>query len=276
MSPAVADPPSRVERVRPPARTDADPLSVEQNVRPTVTSDNDLALTGRVAERVVLHTERGSVEIPGMSLDYDAVRAWALSDDSPEDFRFSFLDGYAEIGRVIELRTSHATPKVEIVYALRKWAKVGRRGLVFTDAMLYSEPNVGLSCEPDAILVLPKTEAAGRISWTPEVNREGDPVELLGAADLVCEVVSDGSTTKDLRLEPPLLFAAGVREFWRADCREERCEFTIFNRGADGWDAVPTDADGYALSAVTGVAFRLDRLPPAANGWIDYDLKRRD
>ena len=281
MNAAVADAPPQMRRPRPlrdhePAAPVCQPVGQEETEpRPCRASDYDLPPTGRTADRVVLHTARGPVEIPGLTLDYDTVRAWALSDESPDSFKFAFLDGYAEIGPVIESVRSHATPKTEIVYALRKWARVDRRGLVFTDAMLYSEPAVGLSCEPDALLVLPETEAAGRISWTSKANRD-DFVELIGAADVVCEIVSDGSTRKDFTTEPPLLFAAGVREFWRADCRDERCEFTIFVRRADDWEPAAVDADGFARSGVTGLAYRLVRLPPAANGWIDYDLQERD
>ena len=254
----------------------APPAAAEAEPRLCRAADYDLPPTGRVADRIVVHTSGGPVEVPGLTADYDTIRAWALSDESPDDFKFSFLDGYAEIGRMIEAVASHATPKVEIVHGLRTWAKRGRRGLVFTDSTLLSEPSVGLSCEPDVILLLPETEAAGRVSWTPQANRPGDAVELVGAPDLVGEVVSDGSTRKDLTVEPPLLYAAGVREFWRADCRGDRCDFTIFARGPTGWLAVEPDAEGFARSAVTGQAHRLVRLPPAANGWIDFDLQARD
>ena len=63
-----------------------------------------------------------------------------------------------------------------------------------------------------------------------------------------------------------------MREFWRADCRDGRCDFTIFVRGIDGWEPAATDADGFARSGVTGRAYRLVRLPPAANGWIGLRL----
>ena len=227
------------------------------------------------ADRFVLHTREGSVRLPGPPPDFDAVRAWKNSDDCPETGRYSYLGDRFEIDLTMESLNSHSTPKGELYAALRPWVKRGRRGFVACDAFTLLEPSVNLSCEPDLLLVLKESIRAGRVTLTPKANREGEWTEAVGAADLVCEIVSDSSTAKDVRLEPPLLFAAGVREFWRADCRGDRCEYAVFARGAEDWEPVPADADGFVRSAVLEAACRLTRLP-AEDGLVEYDFEMKD
>ena len=230
MPPAVLDAPPQT---RPPAeRRDESTRQRPGPEEPRLTTADDYRFppTGRVATRVVLHTQAGPVRVPGMTASWDAFRPWVLSDERPEKLTFNFLGDTFEAGAVNESRDSHATPKTEITYALRGWAKPGRRALVFCDAFRLADEAVGLSCEPDAILVSAETEAAGRVSWTRKKDGS-DFVEVVGAADLVCEILSGDNPTKDLVTEPPLLFAAGVREFWRVDCRDGRCELELLTRG---------------------------------------------
>ena len=271
MSPATLDAPPKTRPA--PARRPPASASEERRTEP---ADTGAKPTGRVATRVVLLTDDGPVEVPGMTVGWDQFYPWVLSDDCPEKMTFNFLGDYFEAGPLIESRDSHSSPKVEIAYGLRGWAKPGRRALVACDAMRLVHAPVGLSCEPDVVLVTAESEAAGRVSWTPKAGGRGDFVQIEGAADLVCEILSDGNPEKDLHAEPPLLFAAGVREFWRVDCRDGRCEFELMTRGDTDWGRVEPDSDGFAASPVLEAAVRLDRLPPAANGWIDYDLKWRD
>lgn len=224
----------------------------------------------------VLHTAQGTIRLPGPPPSFEAVRAWKNSDDRPTTGRYTYLGDRFEIDLTMESLNSHSTPKVEIASALRNWAKQGRRAVVTVDAFSLVEPSVDLSCEPDVLLVLRDSIQAGRVTLTPKVNREGEWTEAVGAADLVVEVVSDSSTAKDVRLEPPLLFAAGVREFWRADCRGERCELAVMSRGAVGWEPVEEDADGFRRSAVLGQAVRLARLPDEEDGIVEFDLELRE
>ena len=242
---------------------------------PPVRCERDAVRAGESRDRFVLRTSDGDVRLPGPPPSYAAVRAWKNSDDRPETGRYSYLGDRFEIDLTMESLNSHAIVKLEVAAFLRRWVKRGRRGFAATDAFSLSEPSVELSCEPDALVVLAESLDAGRVTLTAKSDRDDEFVEAVGAADLVCEVVSQSSTAKDVRLEPPLLFAAGVREFWRIDCRGERCEFLIFGRGPAGWAPAPADADGFARSDVLETHLRLVRLPPVTRQVADFDLQER-
>ena len=260
----------------PPAVLDAPAIRSPARPKRHVGLPSDDGPPADARTRFVLRTPGGEVRLPGPPPSFQAIRAWKNSDDRPTTGRYSYLGDRFEIDLTMESLNSHAIVKLEVAAFLRAWVKRGRRGFAATDSFSLSEPSVELSCEPDAMVVLRESLDAGRVTLTEKADRDDEFVEAVGAADLVCEVVSQSSTAKDVRLEPPLLFAAGVREFWRIDCRGDRCEFSIFARGAEDWDPVPADADGFARSAVLELDVRLVRLPPVTPQVADFDLQERD
>ena len=254
----------------PPALLEAPPVKSPTVVRPPAMPKPVLH-----GADLVVRFNNGSVKLPGMAPSFDAVRAWKQSDDAPHTGKWSYLGDHFEIDLSMESVFHHGYAKVEIISVLRRLLKPGRRGWVSCDATTLTEDEAGLNCEPDGVVVLAESVLAGRVRYTPKANRPQESVEIVGAADVVLEVVSDSSVGKDVRLEPPLLFAAGVREFWRADCRGERCAFEIFARGPADWEPVPADADGFRPSAVLGRRYRLVRLPPRA-GLPRFRVDERD
>ncbi|MDP9372091.1 MAG: Uma2 family endonuclease [Chloroflexota bacterium] len=88
------------------------------------------------------------------------------------------------------------------------------------------------------------------------------PARLVGPADLVIEVVSPDSVTRDRVDKLAEYQEAGVREYWIVDSGsgQERADF--YQLGADGkYRAVPPDADGYYRSAaLPGFRLRHDWL----------------
>lgn len=241
----------------------------------TTAADYRFPRTGRVARTVVLHTADGPVEVPGLTAEWDAFRPWVLSDECPPHTRFTFLGDRYEIDPVPESVNAHGAPKSRIAAVVcgRVYADdLGYCGIVGTRLV---DDGLGLSCEPDFLVVNYETSESGRVTFTPKANRPDDHVELVGTADLVGEILSDSSTAKDRGSEPPLLFAAGVREFWRADCRGDRCEFEILARGPADWEPVAADADGFFRSGVLGKQYRLTRLAPRA-GFARYRFEERD
>jgi Uma2 family endonuclease len=93
-----------------------------------------------------------------------------------------------------------------------------------------------------------------------------------GPPDLVVEIVSDHSVTKDTRRLPQAYFKAGVREFWLADARAEPAVFRIHRPGENAYEAVEPDADGFQRSEVFGRSFRLDARRDPKGHW-GFDLQ---
>ena len=113
---------------------------------------------------------------------------------------------------------------------------------------------------------------SGRAWLVPKASSQpGRYVEIEGRRDLVIEIVSDGSVAKDTRRLPVAYFKAGVREFWLADARGETT-FVIHHPGANGFEPVAVDGDGFQPSAVFGCRYRLDAVRDADGNW-EFDLR---
>ena len=125
-----------------------------------------------------------------------------------------------------------------------------------------------------------KTPSASQSRLHPGLvpKASGEPgryIELEGGPDLVAEIVSDTSVTKDTRRLPWAYFQAGIREFWLLDARGERLRFEIHRRGPAGFEPVEPDQDGFQSSAVLGSRFRLDRQLDEDGLW-EFDLLRKE
>ena len=114
----------------------------------------------------------------------------------------------------------------------------------------------GSAREPDLTVVL--NEHRDRITER----------RLVGAADLVVEVVSSDSVTRDWRDKLAEYAAAGIPEYWVVDARPGRARFSLYVLGEDGrYVASEADADGQVWSLVVpGVWFDVawltaDELP---------------
>jgi Uma2 family endonuclease len=98
----------------------------------------------------------------------------------------------------------------------------------------------------------------GQLSREPDilfVARDSLPrltgQRLEGPADLVVEVVSEESATRDRRDKFQEYAQAGVREYWLIDPRPAQQQATIYQRGEDGtYAATEPDAEGRLHSAV--------------------------
>jgi Uma2 family endonuclease len=102
-------------------------------------------------------------------------------------------------------------------------------------------------------------------------GKQDDFIEIEGAPDLIIEIVSDSSVTKDTKRLPAAYFAAGVREFWLVDARREELMFRIHSRGPERFVSRRADREGYQRSSVLGRRFRLNRHRDARGHW-QYDL----
>jgi Uma2 family endonuclease len=128
-----------------------------------------------------------------------------------------------------------------------------------------------LSCEPDLTFVSNESFDAERVKLTPKEERPSDAVEIVGPPDLVVEIVSDSSVTKDTQDLYRLYFEAGVCEYWLIDARGEEISFSLLVREPSGWQEILPDADGFFASQILKQRYRLDRISGKRGEWR-YDL----
>jgi len=195
-------------------------------------------------------------------------RAWATSDDFPEKVRVDFIAGRIEVDMSPEDLFSHGTLKTEIVGMFRDLVKRGAGGYIFTDSARVSFPDADLSAEPDVVFVSEESLEAGRVRLVPKATREPDRfVELEGPPDLIVEIVSDSSETKDTQRLPAAYYRAGVPEFWLIDARGEELLFQIHRPGPSAYEPAPRDPEGFQQSAAFSTWFRLTRRRNDRGRW---------
>ena len=199
----------------------------------------------------------GKATIPPWVGDLESFREWAKSDDYPKEGRFAYLNGLLWADVTMEQLFTHNRAKTRVTSALDRLIAEEDLGYFFSDRALLSHVAAGLSTEPDAFFVSYESVEAGSARWV-EGAREGH-VEVEGTADLALEVVSTGSVEKDTVELPRLYFAAGVREYWLIDARQEQPTFELFRRGRSAFAAVRRQAGAWLKSAVLGRSFRLVR-----------------
>ncbi|MEW6749834.1 MAG: Uma2 family endonuclease [Candidatus Latescibacterota bacterium] len=217
------------------------------------------------------------VEVPVSSIGSLAeFRRWAQSDGFPESGRIDYLSGRIEVDMSPEDFFCHGTLKTEIVGVLHQLVKRGDLGYLLTDRTRVSCPEADLSVEPDVVFVSHGALDTGRVVLVPGASREpGRYVEVEGPPDLVVEIVSDSSVTKDTRRLPEAYFQAGVREFWLADARKEPAVFAVHRRAGKGFEAVRPDAEGHQASRLFGVSFQLASRRDPRGHWA-FDLRVRE
>ena len=228
-------------------------------------------LSGRRMASSVIFEEQ--VEIPFVRSLAD-FRAWAISEEFPERGRIDYVAGRIEVDMSPEDIFCHGTLKTEIVGVLSQIVKHRATGYLFSDCTRVSCPEADLSVEPDIVFVAEESLQGGRVRLIPKASGEPDRfVELEGAADLIVEIVSDRSATKDTRRLPAAYYRAGVREFWLVDARGADLRFEIYCPGPSAYQPVPPDAEAFTHSAVFGCRFQLTRRRNEHGRWV-FDLKQ--
>lgn len=214
------------------------------------------------------------IEIP-LTQSLAEFRAWALSDQFPEQGRIDYVAGRIEVDMSPEDIFFHGSLKTEVVGRLWQVLKRRRSGHLFSDRTRISSVPADLSSEPDVVYVSDGAIDTGRVRLVPKASGEPDRfVEIEGPPELVVEIVSDTSVQKDTRRLPPAYFRAGVDEFWFIDARGEPLVFQVHRRGASAFEPVPPDAAGFQHSRVFDASFRLVRWRNPSGRWV-YDLEER-
>lgn len=215
----------------------------------------------------------GTLRVPADAYDLASFRRWTRSDEFPESGRIDFVDGLIEVTMSPEDVSTHGSPKSAIHAAV--FAEVRRRDLgeVWVDRTRLVHEKVGLSCEPDVLFLRWETLESGKAKLVPRTNAaEGRWIEIEGTADLVVEVVSDASVAKDTGRLRALYHAAGVREYWIADAREDSLRFSVLVWERAGYVPASQGRGGFARSRVLGRRVRLVRVPARAK-LVRYTLE---
>ncbi|MBI4613698.1 MAG: Uma2 family endonuclease [Planctomycetes bacterium] len=227
-----------------------------------------------IAAPVIVFRSEG-IEIPAGIVNLDRFRAWAHSRGFPQRGRIDWVGGTMEVDMSPEDLGTHGTPKSAIAIRLGQLIEDEERGAVFIDRARLTNRAAGLSCEPDVLVVLDETFESGRARLVPRKSGgEGRFIEIEGTADLVVEIVSDDSQTKDTVSLRDAYHRAGVREYWLIDVREGEIEFHLLVHGKARYRASRPDPAGFRRSPVLGREVRLV-LSRKAAGLAHYRLEAR-
>ena len=175
---------------------------------------------------------------------------------SPEKLRVSFLNGEVWLDMSKEQIYTHVGVKVEFTTVLHTLARASRRGRFMSDGLRLTNLEANLSSKPDGTFFLNESLANGRIQMV--AGKQGGYVEMEGTPDMVLEIVSDSSVTKDLQTLRDLYWKAGIPEYWLVDVRGEEVVFEIYRHTAKSYSA-GRKQDGWVKSSVFGKSFRLVR-----------------
>ena len=154
---------------------------------------------------------------------------------TPEDQRFELLDG--ELIMVPAPNLRHQRIGIRLGALLHAFVQEGGLGEVFPapcDVVL-SETDV---VQPDLLFV--SVERAHLLLG-------GDNV--LGAPDLVVEILSPATAGRDRKLKRALYARHGVKEYWLVD--PEARTVAVLGLGADDFDVVGTYGEGQTMASPT-------------------------
>jgi Uma2 family endonuclease len=185
--------------------------------------------------------------------DQASFRHWVTSDDFPEKARVSYLDGKFWVDLPRE-RIAHNLCKKSITNVLSSLIEAEDRGLDFSDGMLLSNPEVGLSTQPEFMFIATETLEAGRVS----IVGGDDALEVIGSPDMTLEVISPTSVDKDTVQLRRLYWEADVKEYWLVDSRESSFSFDILRQGPTKYIATRKH-QGWIRSQVFEREFKLTR-----------------
>jgi Uma2 family endonuclease len=212
----------------------------------------------------VMIQEAKDVTVPGWVTDRKSFLRWTKDESFPEFGRIDYLAGELWIDMSEEQLFTHNQVKLAFYVSLGRLTEEEELGRFFPDGARVTHPEADLSAKPDGVFISDSRVEQMRVRLVAGAQR--GYVRIEGGPDMVLEIVSDSSVHKDTVRLRQLYHAAGVREYWLVDAREEPPVFDILRHTAKGFAATPKQG-GWVRSAVFGKAFRLqqstDRLGQA-------------
>ena len=174
-------------------------------------------------------------EKPKIKLTYEDYRS------TPDDKRYELLDG--ELVLAPAPRTTHQVVQNNISWRMSQFVSAQDLGTVFnapTDVVLAGTNIV----QPDIVFV--SHESA-------HIIEEND---IQGAPDLVVEVLSPSTASRDRGYKRTLYARHGVKEYWMAGV--ESATITVLVLGEQGFEVYGTFGEGETFSSPTLEGFEVD------------------
>ena len=224
----------------------------------------------RQAGGLVIETETPvglrSVHLPDTVRTLSGFCEWAISSAFPVFGRFTFLDQEIHVDMSPEEIQTHINIKAEVN---RQFANLARRlklGTYFPDGTLIRNDPAGLANEPDCTFVLHDSMRSGKVRLQPRKGYPGEDMALVGSPDIVVEIVSRSSWTKDTCELVEKYHAAGIAEYWLIDGLDDKLEFRLLRWRKGGYVAAPA-RQGWRKSHVLDRWFRLTRKQDIDGLW---------
>lgn len=217
-----------------------------------------------------IHVEGQRVRVPAATRRHSGFRDWIKSSAFPERLRATYASGQVIVEMSPEATETHNKVKSAITADLVQLVRSAQLGEVYSDGTLLTHVGAAISTEPDLLFATWDAFESGRLRLIEKANRRDDYIELEGTPDLVVEIVSDFSQTKDLITLRDHYYAAGVSEYWIIDARGDTVHFQILSRTDESYTAV-AEATKPQTSRVLGRVFRIERARNRAGRW-DYRL----
>jgi len=215
-----------------------------------------------------------AVSIPATVRDLKSFRDWAHSDEFPQRGKITYIRGEILIDISPQEIESHAKVKGGIYIDLGHYVRNQNLGDLLPDQTMVVNEEADLSNEPDATFCSWETLRSGRAEYRERKEGSERYVEVVGAPDMVLEVVSRSSFDKDTRKLAVSYYQAGIDEYWLVDARGEEIDFRILTRGKNAYRKLPADRDGFVASKVFSRRFRLTRDRNPVGGY-QYHLEIR-
>lgn len=195
----------------------------------------------------------GTLCIPGSVRDLDTFRLWATSDEIPEKLRISYFNGDIVVEYCLGA-LAHNKAKTGVLFGLQRIPHIDEQGELLSDGMRLTHPEAELSSEPDGIYYSREALERQRV----QLLQGGESKEIVGSPEMVLEVVSTSSVTKDKVVLRQLYWKAGIDEYWLVDPRNKGLTFDILRWTAKGYVSARKKG-GWIPSVVFAREFRLLR-----------------
>jgi Uma2 family endonuclease len=211
------------------------------------------------------------LRVPPAAFEHAGFRKWVTAPSFPEKANVSFVDGEVFVDMSPESLEAHNKVKTALTSDLVQLMRRGDPGEVYGDRMLLTHRGARFTTEPDVCFASWATLDSGRLSLRSRKRRHDEYIELVGAPDVVVEIVSDSSERKDLKRLRTAYERAGIPEYWIIDAREDRIRFQILRLGRRGYrESAPVGRP--QPSKIFGRIFRLLRRRNHGGRWT-YLLK---
>lgn len=214
------------------------------------------------------------IVVPAKAKSHNGFRKWLVEEWGERPGRISYLKGDLFIDMSPEDLETHNQVKSEVSYVIVGVNKRLKKGKFYTDGTLVSNPDAGLSTEPDGTFVLWETLRTGRAKRKARKRGPGKYTELVGSPDWIMEIISPSSFKKDTQTLPPIYHKAKVAEYWLINALGEDIDFQIQVWRKSGYKRVPVK-DGWQRSPLFGCWFRLTRREDQLGDW-EYTLEVRE